>query len=323
MHLRIRPPWEPHPLETTPESVFLGRRKFLASIGSAGLASLAPWATALAAPGDSAARVPPTERIPSAHLYPAKRNPRYTIDEEITAESFASRINIFDELSGSRDKVWEVARGIRYRPWTIHIGGQVEKSIAIDVDELIAKMPLEERLYRHRCVEAWAMAVPWTGFPFQALIDFARVQTKATHVRMVGMVRPDLAPAWNATRRVFPYYEALTLAEASHELAFLVTGVYGKPLPLQHGAPLRLAVPWKYGFKSIKSISAFEFTNTRPGTLWSELSPDNYKWESNVDPTETHPWSQAMETVLGTDVQRPTKPFNGYGDRVGGLYAKK
>jgi sulfoxide reductase catalytic subunit YedY len=178
-------------------------------------------------------------------------------------------------------------------------------------------MELEERLYRFRCVEAWAMAVPWTGFPFRKFIDFCRPMTKARFVRMVSFADTS-APGWYGGRRVFPYYEALSLAEASHELALLATGIYGHPLPNQHGAPLRLIVPWKYGLKGIKSIVAFQFTKERPGTFWNELSPDHYSFASNVDPTEA---GQGTEELIDTGEKRRTVAYNGYGEYVAALYA--
>jgi sulfoxide reductase catalytic subunit YedY len=165
------------------------------------------------------------------------------------------------------------------------------------------------------------MAVPWTGIPLRRLVELAQPTAKARFVRFLSFARPEEAPAWYATKRVFPYYEALTLAEASHDLAFLATGIYGHTLPAQHGAPIRLVVPWKYGFKSIKSIVALQFMQERPGTFWNDLSPGSYSFASNVDPTETVPWPQKEETMLGTDEKRPTLPFNGYGALVGSLYA--
>ena len=166
------------------------------------------------------------------------------------------------------------------------------------------------------------MAVPWTGFPLAKLVELCeRLPDRGQFVRFVSAARPDEMPGWYASRRVFPYYEALTIEEATHELAFVATGIYGHPLPPQHGAPIRLVLPWKYGFKSAKSIVAIQFTDERPGTFWNTLSPKKYGWSSNVDPTETVPWSQSHETMLGGEEQRPTLPFNGYGELVAKLYA--
>jgi sulfoxide reductase catalytic subunit YedY len=190
---------------------------------------------------------------------------------------------------------------------------------------LLKKMPVEERLYRHRCVERWAMAVPWTGFPMKAFVDFARPLAKARFVRMVSFLRPHEAPGQaQATWYPWPYFEGLTLAEANNELSFLVTGMYGKDLPKQNGAPLRLAVPWKYGYKSAKAIVRFEFTDKQPGTFWNTVAPTEYDFWSNVNPKVPHPrWSQAQEEMIGTREIRPTLMYNGYGEFVAHLYMKK
>jgi sulfoxide reductase catalytic subunit YedY len=187
--------------------------------------------------------------------------------------------------------------------------------------DLARRLGLEERLYRFRCVETWAMAVPWTGFPLAKLVELAEPLAKARYLRFVSAARPEEMPGWYATRRVFPYYEALTLAEAVHPLAFVATGIYGHPLPPQHGAPLRLVLPWKYGFKGAKSIVALQFTAERPGTFWSDLAPDKYDFFANVDPSVARPWPQSHESLLGSEERRPTLPFNGYADLVASLYA--
>jgi len=308
MLVRIPKGWEIRESRATPESVFRDRRRFL-KLTAGGLA-----AAALGRALSAADAAPPA---PSSGLPSAARNPRYTIDQPITPEKFSSRHNVFDEFSLERDQVWKLAERLRTRPWSIHIGGLVEKPITIDAEDLIRKMALEERLYRFRCVEAWAMAVPWTGFPFRKFIEFCQPMAKARYVRMVSFNDPA-APGWNAGRRVFPYYEGLSLAEASNELTLLATGIYGHPLPNQHGAPLRLIVPWKYGLKGIKSIVAFQFTRERPGTFWNELSPDHYSFESNVDPREE---GQDTEELIDTGEKRKTVKFNGYGEYVAALYA--
>jgi len=308
MLVRIPKGWEIRESRATPESVFRDRRRFL-KLTAGGLA-----AAALGRALSAADAAPPA---PSSGLPSAARNPRYTIDQPITPEKFSSRHNVFDEFSLERDQVWKLAERLRTRPWSIHIGGLVEKPITIDAEDLIRKMALEERLYRFRCVEAWAMAVPWTGFPFRKFIEFCQPMAKARYVRMVSFNDPA-APGWNAGRRVFPYYEGLSLAEASNELTLLATGIYGHPLPNQHGAPLRLIVPWKYGLKGIKSIVAFQFTRERPGTFWNELSPDHYSFESNVDPREE---GQDAEELIDTGEKRKTVKFNGYGEYVAALYA--
>ena len=300
MLIRNDPPWLVPEREATAESIYLSRRRFLQTT--------AGTAIALAAAGEET----------KSRLV---RNDRYTLDRPLTAEAVAARHNIFDEFALERDKVWAAAKDFVTSPWKIHIGGQVQKQKTIDVTDLIRTFGVEERLYRHRCVETWAMAVPWMGFPLRKLVEFAAPLAKAKYLRMVSFSAPEKAPGWYASRRVFPYYEALTLAEATNELAFLATGIYGHDLPPQHGAPIRLVIPWKYGFKSIKSIVSFQFTAERPGTFWNELSPDKYTFESNVDPAATHPWAQAEETMLGTGERRKTLAYNGYADLVRSLYA--
>lgn len=300
--------WRIKERDVTPEGVYRSRRSLLATLGL-GLAG-GPRSLAAALQGRPS---PPSP-------YPAPRNERYALDRPLTAEAEATRHNIFDEFSLDRGQVWKVAQGFQTSPWVVHIGGAVEKEITIDVADLVRRLGLEERLYRHRCVETWSMAVPWTGFPFRKLVDLASPLGQARYVRMVGFHRPEAAPGWYGSRRVFPYYEALSLEEATHDLAFLATGLYGHALPPQNGAPLRLVVPWKYGYKSIKSIVAFQFTRERPGTFWNELAPHLYSFEANVDPTTTEPWPQSEEVMLGTDEPRKTLPFNGYADQVAGLY---
>jgi len=182
-------------------------------------------------------------------------------------------------------------------------------------------MTLEERTYRHRCVEAWSMAIAWTGFPFARLVDFARPLGSAKFVRMETFQDPKVAPGLRQTWYPWPYIEGLTMAEATNELAFLATGDYGHPIAKQHGAPLRLAVPWKYGFKSIKSIVRFSFVEPRPKGYWQALQDSEYGFWANVNPAVPHPrWSQASEEVIGTGEHRPTLLFNGYGDYVAGIY---
>jgi sulfoxide reductase catalytic subunit YedY len=197
----------------------------------------------------------------------------------------------------------------------------VEKPIEIGIDDLIRKMTLEERLYRHRCVEAWSMAIAWTGFPLKKLVDFAKPLGSAKYVKMETFLDPKMAPGQNVSWYPWPYVEGVTMAEANNELAFLVTGAYGHPLAKQHGAPLRLALPWKYGFKSIKSIVRISFVEERPKGMWEQLQASEYGFWANVNPKVPHPrWSQATEEVIGTGERRPTLLYNGYGDYVAGLY---
>ncbi len=318
MLFRRRFPWEMPGRETTSESAYWNRRQLIAKLGiGAGLLAAA-GAGAIPPAARQARKKNEAGRIPSADLYPAGRNAVFTLEEPLTPEAVTSRHNVFDEFALERDRVWKETSCFSTRPWRLHIGGAVEKPMTFDVDELIRKIGVEERLYRFRCVETWAMAVPWTGFPLRRLIELARPLSAARFIRMVSVARPQQMPNWYGSRRVFPYYEGLSLEEATNDLAFLATGIYGHPLPAQHGAPLRLVVPWKYGLKGIKSIVAFQLTRERPGTFWNELSPNHYSFNSNVDPSGE---GQQQETVLDTGAVRPTKLYNGYAESVAHLYA--
>jgi sulfoxide reductase catalytic subunit YedY len=307
--LKIPRAWEIADGQATPESLFLNRRKFLAGLGVATLG-----ATVLR-PGRAWAA--------EKGLYAAKRNATYKLDRPITDESVSTRYNNFYEFTGEYD-VWKLVGRFKPQPWTVRVSGLVHKPQTLDVSQLLRQMPLEERLYRHRCVEAWSMAVPWTGFPFKALIDRVQPTSDARYVRLLSFLRPDEAPNQKAMpQHPWPQAQGLTLAEAMNELAFLVTGMYGHELPKQNGAPIRLAVPWKYGFKSLKSIVSIEFIDTQPHTFWSDLYPGEYHFLANVNPKETYQGkSQSTEKDIGTGELLPTLPYNGYGPFVAHLYAK-
>lgn len=310
MHVIRRRGWEIGEHLATPEQHFFSRRGFV--VGGASLAALAPGVTA----AQRVADLPD----PTADLYPAKRNGTYVLDRPITDEKVNGAYNNFYEFTSSKS-VAKLAQAMRLRPWTLKIDGLVEKPIEIGLDDLIRKMPLEERLYRHRCVEAWSMAIPWSGFPLVKLVELAKPLSSATYLQMQTFQDPSIAPGQRQTWYPWPYTEGLTMAEATNELAFLATGAYGHPLAKQHGAPLRLATPWKYGFKSIKSINRFTFIDKRPKTFWEALQASEYGFWANVNPAVPHPrWSQASEKLIGTDEMRPTVIFNGYGEHVAHIY---
>lgn len=307
-------PWEVPEREATPEEVFLNRRHFLTLSGAAAAAGAIGLGV-----GDAYAQ------DPSARLYPATRNPAYKIERAVTPEAVNGRYNNFYEFGGTKN-IWRAAQALETRPWTIKIDGEVEKPFEIGIDDLIKRAGLEERLYRHRCVEAWSMTVPWTGFPVAKLLEIAKPLSSAKYLRMETFHKPEIAPGQRPKflgmfTYDWPYVEGLTMAEAANDLAFLVTGAYGKPMANQFGAPLRLAVPWKYGFKSAKSLVRFQFTRTRPKTFWNLAAPSEYGFWANVNPDVPHPrWSQARERVLGTNKRIPTRLFNGYGEQVAALY---
>ena len=320
MLIKIPRGWEMPESEAAPEEVFHARRHLIK--GAAAGALLAATSPALGAAAAAAA----ADEDPSAHLYPLERNPRYKLDRDITPENVVTTYNNFYEF-GSHKRISKAAQKLKLRPWTVTIDGMIEKTMVVGIDDLLARMPLEERVYRHRCVEAWSIAVPWSGFPMKAFVDFARPLGKAKYVVMETFVDPKVASGQKQFWYPWPYTEGLTMAEATNELAFLVTGAYGKPVAKQNGAPLRLAVPWKYGFKSVKSIVRFHFTDKRPVTFWEEVGPREYGFWANVNPEVPHPrWSQATEIVLGTGLMPgtgkrvPTKIYNGYGEFVAHLY---
>jgi len=311
MFIKIKRGWEMPESAVTPEGVYLRRRHFLAA---AGIAIATPLALPRFARADA-------EADPSAGLYPVKRNETYKLDRAITPEQLSTHYNNYYEFDTSKD-VAELAQALPIRPWTVTIDGMVAKPQTIDIDTLLKQMPLEERLYRHRCVEGWSMAVPWSGFPLKALVDLAQPQSSAKYLRFETFNNPDVAPGIGAAPwSPWPYIEGLTIAEATNELAFMVTGMYGKPVPKQDGAPLRLVTPWKYGFKSAKGIVKLTFTDQQPVSFWESLQSSEYGFWANVNPAVPHPrWSQAEERVLGADGTVPTQIFNGYGAFVAELY---
>ncbi len=301
--------WQIPEREAAPESVWLNRRTLLQGMGFVGMGTLA--AEAFAAAGDG--------------LYPAKRNSKYTLDRPLTAEPVAIGYNNFYEFTLDKQRVKDMVGPFEIDPWTVKVHGLVNKPKTYDVDDLVRMFPLEERLYRFRCVETWAMAVPWTGFLISDLIKAVDPKPDAKFIRMVTVNRPAQMPGIKSQPHYpWPYYEALTIEEGMNELSLFVTGIYGKPLPKQNGAPIRLIVPWKYGLKSIKSIVEIEFTSKRPPTLWSKVGPTEYGWYSNVNPTRPHPrWSQATDRLIPTGEERPTLMYNGYEEFVAGLYNGK
>ncbi len=329
MLIKIRRGWELPERAATPEDVFHDRRRLLKAAAAGPILLAAPGLLAgcddpperIAQLAEAAGTDAPSGGDPSASLYPFQRNLRYRLDRDISDEKTVNTYNNYYEF-GSSKNIWKKAQALPIRPWTVRIAGLVEKPFEIGIDDLLAKMPLEERLYRHRCVEAWSMAVPWGGFALKAFVELARPLGSAKYLKMVTFLDPEVARGQKATWYPWPYVEGLTIAEATHELAFIATGLYGKPIPKQNGAPLRLAVPWKYGFKSIKGIVLFEFTDQRPVTFWEEIAPTEYGFWANVNPAVSHPrWSQMHEKTIGPGGGLvPTQIFNGYGEFVADLY---
>jgi methionine sulfoxide reductase catalytic subunit len=331
MFIKRKKGWEIPESQATPEAAFHSRRRVLASglIGGAAVATGAGAALWSAMDSDMSATAAPMDTQlaaadapdPSASLYPAQRSMRYRLDRPLTDEKVSTTYNNFYEFGTSKSIV-DAAQKLPLRPWEVAIEGMVESPRKVAIDDLLKAMTLEERLYRHRCVEAWSMAVPWTGFSMKSFIDYAKPLSSAKYVVMETFGKVPWAVGQKAAWYPWPYTEGLTMEEANNELTLLVTGIYGKPVPKQMGAPLRLVVPWKYGFKSVKSIVRFNFTDKRPKTFWEGLQASEYGFWANVNPKVPHPrWSQATEEVIGTGGSRvPTQLFNGYGDFVADLY---
>jgi sulfoxide reductase catalytic subunit YedY len=310
-HIIIRPEWHIAEKDATPEQVYWRRREFLKQLGYGGASAL------LAMGGVSS--------LPAADAkkgYPYPRNKEFNPGWALTDENVAGKFNNFYEFTTSKKLVHTMVDKFVITPWQIEIGGLVEKPLKLDVRELIEMFPLEERVYRFRCVEGWSMVVPWTGFQLSKLIERVQPKAEAKFVKFVTFNRPDQAPGMKRNYP-WPYTEGLRMDEAMHPLTLVTTGVYGKPLPKQFGAPIRMIVPWKYGYKGGKSIERIEFVATQPKTFWEALSPEEYPFESNVDPAVPHPrWSQATEEVIDTGLRIRTQKYNGYGEQVGKLYGK-
>ena len=303
MPLRRTPGWTISGRDATPESVFFGRRAALAAAGLAGAGSLL---------------LPRPARAQDAP--PAMRNPRYRAERAITPEREATTYNNYYEF-GSHKTISASAQRLPLRPWTLKVEGMVERPGEYGLDDLLRRMPVEERVYRHRCVEAWAMVVPWTGFQLSELLKLAGPLGSAKYVRFETAAVPAAMPGLRQTWYPWPYIEGCTIAEAANELSFLVTGAYGKPLPPQNGGPVRIHFPWKYGFKSGKSLVRIVVTDQKPTSFWEKIQPEEYGFWANVNPEVPHPrWSQASERMLGTGERVPTQIFNGYGEFVADLY---
>ncbi|MEZ5924675.1 MAG: protein-methionine-sulfoxide reductase catalytic subunit MsrP [Hyphomicrobiaceae bacterium] len=325
----IRPsrPWNMPEKLTTPEHVVLNRRAVLRggaaiAAGAVSTSAHASWLFGGTDEEGVKATLEAVKSDPSAGLYPAMANPGFKDAGRMpTPELINASYNNYYEF-GSSKNIYDKAQAINTRPWVIAIDGLVEEPMTIDIDDLLNKVALEERVYRHRCVEAWAMVVPWTGFPLKSLVEIARPLGSAKYLRfetfLDAAVSPEQARGFGYP---WPYVEGVTISEATSELAFLATGAYGKPLAKQFGAPIRLHLPWKYGFKSIKSLVRVSFVEERPVGFWETLQASEYGFWANVNPEVSHPrWSQANERVLGTDESQPTRLFNGYGEWVGDLY---
>ncbi|MYB95175.1 protein-methionine-sulfoxide reductase catalytic subunit MsrP [Candidatus Poribacteria bacterium] len=319
-YIKIPRSWEIPENQVTSESDYINRRKFIKDLGLASAGTLLFSTSNACAQGSGLEKQLEPFRT---QTLAAENNANFTVERQMTDEVVAATYNNYYEFTTSKSTVWKKVEKFKTRPWEIEISGLVEKPMTVDVDELIKQMPLEERIYRFRCVEAWAMVVPWIGFPMKALLERVQPKTEAQYVRMLTFLDADMAPQQRDPYLPWPYFEGLTLAEAMNDLTLLTVGIYGHILPPQHGAPIRLIVPWKYGFKSIKSIVSIELTDKKPRTFWNTLAPREYGFEANVNPNVPHPrWSQANERMIGTGERLPTLIYNGYGDAVAHLYER-
>ena len=300
--------------EITPKSTYLNRRNFLAGAAAIGAAAAAGFGLReLASPTESAQANTKIDGI---------KKSAFSTTESITPLKDVANYNNYYEFSTDKYEPASLAKDFKTRPWTVSVEGLVKKKQTLDVDTVIKMAAPEERIYRHRCVEAWSIVVPWVGYSLSEFIKRADPLPKAKFVEFTTIYDPKQMPGQRSSVLKWPYVEGLRMDEAMHPLALLAFGMYGEVLPNQDGAPLRLVVPWKYGFKSIKGIVKIRFTEEQPQSTWNLSGPSEYGFYSNVNPTVDHPrWSQARERRLGEFSKRATLMFNGYGDQVAGLYS--
>ena len=309
----IRPDWWLPESAATDQKIYSNRRTILKGLGIGSIGAGLALSGAVPAHGDT------------SDLYPARKNQNFTDTlngRPLTSKDIATTYNNYYEF-GTSKKISRNAQALSIDPWPVEIGGLVNNPMTLDFEELVRKMPLEERVYRHRCVEAWSMVVPWSGFALKELVKLADPQSGAKYVKFTSFLKPDEAKNQFRSRWPFPYVEGLELKEATNDLSFMVTGLYGEPLPKQNGAPMRLAVPWKYGFKHNKGITKIEFVSSKPTTFWMESGPAEYGFFANVNPDVPHRrWSQARERDIGQSGRKiDTLLYNGYGDQVASLYS--
>lgn len=321
-----RLPEAPKSSEITPPELYARRREFLKT-GAAFVATSAGSAVALSQLSSLGSADPPRqppalpEPAPGAAPWKIERRGRFSVSEPQTPYADVTTYNNFYELGLSKSEPAEQAYHLKPAPWTVRVTGHVAKPQTLDVDSLIRWFGLEERVYRMRCVEAWSMVIPWLGVPLADVIRRLEPTSRAKYVAFTTLLDPAQLPNQSSSVLPWPYVEGLRIDEATHPLAFLALGLYGAPLPGQNGAPLRLVIPWKYGFKGIKSIVEIRFTESEPPCTWNRAAPDEYGFYANVNPKVDHPrWSQASERRIGDLVRRDTLPFNGYADSVAELY---
>ena len=298
--------------EITPKRLYLSRRRFIAGAGVLAGGALAAGRLAdLVSPSDST--------LAATTLNFSKSS--YSTSEKQTPLNDITHYNNYYEFSTDKYEPADLAKSFNPRPWTIKVEGLVNKPKTFDIDSLL-KLQLEERIYRMRCVEGWSMVIPWIGFPLSSLLNPAEPNSKAKFVEFTTLYDPKRFPGQQRNVLEWPYVEGLRMDEAMHPLTILAVGLYGETLPNQDGAPIRLVVPWKYGFKGIKAIVTIKLVEHQPTSTWTKAAPNEYGFYSNVNPNVDHPrWSQAKERRIGEFFKRPTLMYNGYGDQVASLYA--
>ncbi len=324
--IRVPKSWEIPEYEVTSESAYFNRRRFLKTLVGAGIgASLTPIMGCQKSGSQTALEA----SLDLPKIKPLRTNPAFaSVDRPITDEDLAGRYNNFYEFGGTKN-IWLKAQNLPTENWKVEVTGLVKNPRTYDIDDLKKKFPLEERIYRFRCVEAWSMVLPWIGFPMKALIEAVEPNSNAKFVQFTSFYDPEITtgPGFHIGSLPWPYVEGLRIEEMANELAFFALGIYGHDLPKQHGAPIRMVLPWKYGFKGAKSIVKIEFLDSQPATYWNTINPREYDFEANVNPNKPHPrWSQATEKFIskGPDLTwkiRETLPYNGYGEYVASLYA--
>ncbi len=301
------------PSEITPRSLYENRRDFLRAAGIITGGALLAACTTTGGSSDQSEQAPA-----SAKAFAGKTD---ELGAPLNSYDDITNYNNYYEFSENKEAVAPLSADFQSRPWTVEVSGLVNKPRTFDIDELIKMFPQEDRIYRLRCVEAWSMVIPWQGFPLASLLKAVEPTSAAKYVHFVTLSDRSRLPREDNPLYPFPYEEGLRLDEAMNDLALLVTGLYGVPLPAQDGAPIRLVVPWKYGFKGIKAITKIELVDSQPQTFWKTVAPNEYGFYANVNPDVPHPrWLQSSERRIGELTRRPTLMFNGYGDQVADLY---
>ncbi|MGK7393593.1 MAG: protein-methionine-sulfoxide reductase catalytic subunit MsrP [Candidatus Cyclobacteriaceae bacterium M3_2C_046] len=335
----IPPDWQEKQLQPISEQEYYNRRNILKKLGILTGGLLTAPAVLAGCEGNKQNKTQKNQAEPGINsgnnvfgfpgmdkMYPAPRNQQYQVSRELTQEYAATHYNNFYEfISRDLESIYNVYKNVDpfdTSDWKFEVSGLADNTGIFSLEDIMKKFDLEERVYRFRCVEAWSMVVPWTGIPMHKLVKYFAPQNKAKYIRMVSYSDPDqMIGVKQQEWYPWPYFEGVRIDEAMNELTLLTTGIFGKPLPKQNGAPMRLIVPWKYGYKNIKSIVRFEFVAEQPETFWHTLAPDEYPFISNVNPDVPHPrWSQASETLIPDEEKVPTLMYNGYEKFVSGLY---